>query len=136
VVLAQQATVASGALSFTLSAPVTGTLTANGVATSISVANGQSMQLTFTSTAGQYLALSVIEPGSTSSSIQSANITVLNPDGTTLTAGTFTATCGFTGCTWNGSSAVNIGPLPIDGNYTVLIQQTTPASGALSLTLH
>jgi len=52
------------------------------------------MQLTFTSTAGQYLALSVVEPGTASSSIQSANITVLNPDGTTLTTGTFTARVG------------------------------------------
>jgi YD repeat-containing protein len=135
-VLIQQTTAASGALSLILSAPATGTLTANAVATSISIANGQSMQLTFTSTAGQYLSLSIVEPGSAGSTIQGANIIALNPDGTQLTTGTFTATCGFTGCTWTGSTAVNIGPLPLSGTYTVLIQQTTPASGALTLSLH
>jgi IPT/TIG domain len=122
----------SGTLSLNLWLPVTGALTANAAASSIAVGVGQDMQLTFAGTAGQYPSLEISE---SRDGIQGANITVLKPDGTTLTTGVFTATT-CAGCSgFTGSAVVSMGPLPSSGTYTILVQQTTAGTGTLSLSL-
>lgn len=145
-ILVQQANAGSGTLIFTPSAPVTQTLTP-GTSTAVDAAlQGQAMQLSFSGAAGQYLALGIAE---NLDWIGGAAITAFNPDGSVLSTGVLSTTICFSSCAngtgATGSSVVNMGPLPVAGTYTVLIQQTslnipnTPstsvATGTLTLSL-
>ncbi|HZT02529.1 MAG TPA: IPT/TIG domain-containing protein, partial [Steroidobacteraceae bacterium] len=123
-ILVQQTTGGSGTLTFTASAPVSQALSAGTSSTVTASLQGQGMQLTFAGAKGQYLALALSELNDL---IPGATVIVLNPDGSQLTSGSFTATwCGGFGCQYySGASLLNFGPLPQDGTYTVLIQQAT-----------
>jgi hypothetical protein len=69
-------------------------------------------------------------------------VTVLMPDGTELTSGTF-STSNCTGgapaspCAgWAGSTTLNLGRVPFSGTYTVLVQQRNAAGqGTVSVTV-
>jgi RNase P/RNase MRP subunit p29 len=120
----------SGSMTVTPEAAVQGTLTL-GTPANLTLAAGQGAQETFSGSAGQYATVSVSESASL---IQGATVTVLGPSGSTVATGTFTATCS---TTCSGTSSLNLGPLPLAGTYTVLLQQSTQAYGfsAGSLTL-
>jgi large repetitive protein len=136
-VLMQQtaANMGSGQLTFTLSSPATAVLPL-GTSTNESVSlPAQGMQVTFTGTAGQYLALVASEMSGT---IPEATITVLTPTGAQLTTTTFSpSNCPppSTPCGFNGSNLLNLGPLPGSGTYTVLVQQTASATGTLTFSV-
>jgi YD repeat-containing protein len=138
-VLVEQTSAATGTLRFTLTTPITGALTANGAGADFSVASrAQGFKLTFTATAGQYLALSIngVVAGPGAPAVRGADVRILNPDGSTLTNGTYTATCpGGPGCTYQGELVLNMGPLAVGGTYTVLVEQTSAATGTLRFTL-
>jgi hypothetical protein len=88
---------------------------------------GQPIQASFTGTAGQYLGLNL-----STSVAYGGQITVLNPDGTQLAQGTLTASCAGI-C--SGATVVNMGPLPTNGTYTILFQQTSGGSAPIALSL-
>jgi large repetitive protein len=133
----------TGTLTLTLSTPLTQTLVPNTPQSDSTSLPGQPLQLSFAGTTGQYFGLALSEGNGAAlpsgGLIPGATITVLKPDGTQLTTGTFTATlCAGFGCdsTYSGVGLVNIGPLPANGTYTVLIQQTNaPGTGTLTVTL-
>jgi hypothetical protein len=110
---------------------VTGTLAINGssVASALTT-GGQGAQLTFSGTAAQNLALSVV---SACSSIKGAVVYILKPDNTQLSTGTVPSSA----CTggYTGTLNINIPTLPATGNYTVLIRQTVIGTGTVTSTL-
>jgi YD repeat-containing protein len=138
-IVVQQVGSGSGTITLTLSCPVTATLSL-GVASSLSAPlPGQALQGTFTAAAGQYVSVGISElpTPSTGSFIVGGLITVLNPDGSVLTNGSFaTVACTNSSCGggsgYQGTAVNNLGPLPMSGNYTVLVQQTTGGTGTLS----
>jgi YD repeat-containing protein len=103
----------------------------------LGLTNTTPVNVTFDATAGQYLALEIVE--NSNSSITGAKITVLNPDGSQLTTGNFSASpCGGgLGCTspFIGAGLINFGPLTQSGTYTLIVQENTTATGTLALTL-
>jgi YD repeat-containing protein len=121
-----------GTVLLTLSTPLTGALATNNT-TSIPIQiPGQGLHYEFAGAAGQYMTLAVIED---QGSIAAANISVLTPDGATLTTTALRATAVQSGI--RRSATINIGPLPVTGNYAVLLQQTSRGTddvGTLELT--
>lgn len=135
-VLVLQISAGTGTLTLAPSTPATGTLTAGTPSNVQAALPGQPIEMTFSGTQGQYESLAVQE--SAGGAIPTANVTVLNPNGSVLTTGTLTTTgsCSELTCAgYSGSSVVNIGPLPATGTYTVLVQQVTGTTGGLTLTL-
>ena len=98
------------------------TITAGGPAVTVTTTTpGQNAQVSFTGTAGQHVSLNtggVTVPGTT-------NISVKNPDGTTLTSMGINSSGGF----------VEIPYLPTTGTYTILVDPTGANTGSVTLTL-
>jgi len=128
-------TIGTGTLTIALSAPVSNALAPGTASNEQATLAGQPMLLSFTGSTGQYFSLGISE--STAGGIAGATVEVLNPNGTVLTTGNFTANlCGVPGCIGGSTTGVvNIGPLPANGTYTVLLQQTGAGSGGLTLVL-
>ena len=104
----------------TLSSDKTATLT-SGTAYPLSLRSGQNGRLKFAGTAGQPATIR-FENMTTTPANQNAAVTILKPDGTTLTTAV------------NGSSSTNgadiyVASLPTSGNYTVIV---LPAAGAVT----
>ncbi len=120
-------------LSFTvyLGGTVPGTLTINGssVVSGLSIA-GQGAQLTFSGTAAQLLAVTIV---SSCSSIKGATVYILKPDQSALT----TTALPSGACTggYTGTLNLNIPTLPTTGTYTVLVRQSVIGVGSLTTTL-
>jgi YD repeat-containing protein len=133
-VLVQQTGAGSGSLTLVLSTPVAAALTVGTPTGPSAPLVGQAMQVTFTGAAGQYFALGISE---NTDQIAGATATALKPDGSTLATGSFAPTyCAGTGCNnYSGTGLLNMGPLPVSGTYSVLIQQTSGGYGSLTLTL-
>jgi large repetitive protein len=117
--LVQQTTAATGTFFVAVSQPVSSTMTPGTNSAEFTALKGQSLSINFAGTVGQYYSLGVSEAHA---GIPGAVITVLAPDGSVLTTGTFAPTC-TNGC-YSGTGVVNMGPLSIAGTYTVLVQQT------------
>jgi YD repeat-containing protein len=124
----QETSGGSGTLQIGLWSPAGGALSM-GASQQVATSSGQPVEDTFSGTAGQYLGLSINAMGG---SMGGASLTVLNPDGSLLTRGTLTDTCG-SGC--SGLADVNLGPLPSTGTYTVLVQETSGGGETLQIEL-
>ncbi|MEO8290607.1 MAG: hypothetical protein ABI649_06390 [Gaiellaceae bacterium] len=98
----------------------TGTLTTDGTPTTIATGTpGQNAALTFAGTTGQRVALNV-----TSVTTSLANVSVLNPDGTTLVNPITFASSG---------TFVDPKTLPQDGTYTVFLNPKLMATGSVTV---
>jgi YD repeat-containing protein len=112
----------TGALTYTLSAEVSGTITPGGAALPLSLARaGQRARLTFAGTANQRVSLSA-----TSVTTPGATVSLLRADGSWL-ATFFTVGAGQTG--FGGPVT-----LPASETYAMLVDPSSP--GDLTLTLH
>ena len=108
---------------------VTGTMTTNGTPTSVQTyVPGQNAYLTFNGTQGQNLTLVLSQLELTPSSINSASISVTNPDGSSYTSGTC-YTSSTPGCSFN------LGSLPQTGTYTVVVNPDGQATMGVALSL-
>lgn len=117
-------------VALTVATPVTGTLTPGTPSTASINLPGQGANYTFTATAGQYYTASASE---TSGGIWSATVSVVSSSGATIASTTMSSTCRST-CT--GTATLNVGPLPANDTYSLLVQPTNlNAAGASSLTL-
>jgi hypothetical protein len=132
VLLQQTGSGSLGALAFTLSSPVTGTLSVGSTVNVSATLPGQPMQLSVGGVAGETLTLSISE---SSGAITSTTIRVLNPSGIIIASGTLDTTyCGVCGG-YSGNVSINIGTLTVSGTYPIIIQQSSPGTGTLSFTL-
>jgi hypothetical protein len=122
-------------LNLTLAQPVTGVLPVDGTTSSATVVRGQGILKTFSGTAGQTVSLTVasgvtLPAPQSPDGLSSAKITVLKPDGSTLTTGNYSATfSGGNNGSYQGTTTLNLGPLPVAGTYSILIQQTPALTG-------
>jgi subtilisin family serine protease len=102
---------------------VTGPIAADGSATGVSIATpGQNARLTFSGAAGGRISLSV-----GSSTISSAYVSILNPDGTTLGSQAIFGTAG---------TFLDVRTLPQTGTYTVFVNPNSSYTGATTLNLY
>ena len=110
---------------FALSTPAAGTLVVNDPAQVVSVARpGQTARYTFTGTAGQLLRLNW--SGAVVSSGASVAVSILKPDGNTLSSGSFV----------NGATAgLDLASLPVTGTYTVVFDPSLAATFSTSASL-
>jgi YD repeat-containing protein len=111
----------TGTLVLTLSQELAASLTVDGPPLAMDLRPGQNARLAFSGLAGQRVGLGftgVTNPGS--------DVSVLNPDGTTLVAATFVGTSG---------EAITPAPLPTTGAYAVLVDPRRINAGALTVTL-
>ena len=72
-----------------------------------------------------------------SGNIAAATFTVSNPDGSTLTSGSFSPVhCGGVGCSgYTGTAVLNLGQVPLSGTYTVMVlQKNSAGTGSLTFT--
>lgn len=114
---------ATGAMTLTLTSPVTGTITLDGASVPISLTKaGRTARYTFSGTSGQWLSL-----GLTAVTISSSTVTILKPDGTTLAGPT---TIGTTGGGLEPPSTV-----PTTGTYTIVVDPSGVNTGNITLTL-
>ncbi|HKQ05772.1 MAG TPA: LamG-like jellyroll fold domain-containing protein [Blastocatellia bacterium] len=103
---------------------ITGTITPGGSAVTVSAGNpGQNARLTFSGTAAQRLSLNIssVTIGSTTS------VSLLKPDGTTLTSVTANSSAGG----WIDATS-----LPVTGTYTILVDPFDLYTGNMTLTLY
>ena len=139
-VLLQQATssagIGAGTITVTPEVPASGTLTV-GSPSSVTVASGQGFAQTLNGTAGEYLSVSLQEsPGGTA--VTAGTIEVLSPTGAVLATAPYTGTyC--SGSTCDGAGNINLGPLPANGQYTLVFEQndsfySPPGSGSITVT--
>lgn len=119
------ASITGGAV--TLSSPLTGTLNAGDPAQTIAISRiGQTARYSFTGTTGQLLRLNWSGASLTTAPGVSVSVTVLKPDGTTLSYGSFT----------NGStSGFDIAALPSSGTYTVVFDPDQGVTMSASVSL-
>jgi hypothetical protein len=134
-VLIRQTAPTTDSTTIALSAAATGTLTV-GTPTTITLSSaGQAALLTFAGTTNQSASL-VINKGCASDGPMSAAVTVLKPDGTSLVTGSLTpSSCLNPQGAYSSTASLNLGALPVSGNYRVLIQQAAAMSGTLGVTL-
>ena len=130
-VLVQPGATLTGALFASVATTTTAaTLTTNQAPTSLTVTStGSAPVVSFVGAPGQYLSLALLESGG---SIASLPVTVLNPDGTSLSTGVLTAACP---ATCSGSTVINLGPLPQSGAYLAVISPPASGSGSIQLAL-
>jgi len=122
--IVQQIASGSGTVRFTLSTPATGTLTANSTTIANIGTPGRGLLYTVSGQAGQQLTIRVSEK---EHQINAAVITALTPDGSTLASANLTpanVTTQSNQPKFTGAASVNMGPLPVTGDYKVLVQQT------------
>ncbi|MDF0666178.1 MAG: hypothetical protein P0119_08895 [Nitrospira sp.] len=112
----------TGSMTLSLSSPATGTIAIDGAPVPVSLNKaGKTARYTFNGNAGQWVSLGLTSVGLTSSSIS-----LVSPDGTTLTS-TAVGTAG---------GALEIpNPLPTTGTYTVLVRPGSTYTGNMTLTL-
>jgi large repetitive protein len=126
-----------GTIRLQLSAPATGTLPSNGSNNTVNLpVPAQGLRYSFTAGAGEYRSLVLSE---SFGPIQQATVSIVDPQGTTLTTGTLSTSVSGSGdnATYSGRVLLNVGPLPVTGNYAVVMQQLSGAqrAGSVSLTL-
>lgn len=101
---------------------ITGTITLDGATVTPSLTvPGQRARYTFSGTAGQWVNL-----GLTAVTISSSAVSLLKPDGTTLVSTTIST---------SGGSLDPTTTLPTTGTYTIVVDPTGLATGAMTLTL-
>lgn len=111
---------------------INGTITANGTLTVQSVTTpGKSLYLSFTGTAGQRVAQHITGISYNNSylqgtSYQGGNISIINPDSSTLTSVNFTSS----------NIYVNAATLPANGTYKVLIDPHHANTGNVTFALY
>ncbi len=104
----------------------TGSVTVGGAATAVSLGvPGQNARLTFTGTAGQRVTLKLAGVTFGSSCCTSAQVSVLNPSGTTLLSSTYFGTSGKTVALTLGST----------GTYTIVLDPQGNATGSANVAL-
>jgi hypothetical protein len=105
---------------------VTGSLTAGGAGTAVSLrVPGHNARLTFAGTAGQRVTLKLTGVSIGSSCCTSAQVSVLNPSGTTLLSATYFGTSGKT-------IALTLGAT---GTYTIVLDPQGNATGSVTAAL-
>jgi YD repeat-containing protein len=113
----------TGTITVTVSTELTGTITPGGAAVPITISRvGQNARYTFIGTAGQTISL-----GITAVTMTALNISLINPDGSTLVAPTSFGTSG---------GAIDSQVLPVSGTYTMLIDPYIAYTGNVTLTLY
>jgi hypothetical protein len=101
---------------------LTGSITLDGASVPISLTRiGQTARYTFSGTSGQWVSW-----GMTGVTIPSTIVSLLKPDGTTLTA---------TGVYPNGGGLEPPGALPVNGTYTFVVDPWGTNTGTTPLTL-
>jgi trimeric autotransporter adhesin len=109
-------TIAGGTVA--LSTPVTGSLVVGDPAQTIAITRpGQTAKYTFSGTSGQLLRLNWTAP--TVGSGATVSVSVLKPDGSTLTSGSFVN---------NVTGFININSIPTAGTYTVVFDPNLAAT--------
>jgi len=98
----------------------TGPIVVAGSAVTTSVNLGQDIKLTFSGTAGQQVSL-----GISNSNLNDPVVSILNPDGSTLSSTTVI---------WSGAF-IDVQTLPTTGTYTVLVDTGSPG-GSITLQLY
>ncbi len=102
---------------------VTGTITADGTATSVTTTTpGQNARLTFSGTSGQRVSLQA-----TNITVLAGTVSVLKPDGTTLSSTSFSS---------GGSFFIDVQTLPVTGTYTVFVDPSSTNTGSVTLRLY
>jgi RHS repeat-associated protein len=104
---------------------VSGTITIDGDATTVTMGAGDDANVTFTGTAGQHLGLGMSNVTIGTSTCCSAFVSVTGPSGTLMSPSAFGT---------NGGQR-NIPTLPADGTYTIVIDPQGTDSGSVTLTL-
>ena len=113
----------------TLANGVTGTLTTGGAPTTLQTyVPAQNAYLTFNGTQGQSLSLVLSQLALTPSSVNSASVSITNPDGSALTSGTCYSSS-IPGC------SVSLGVLPQTGSYSVVVSTDGQATLNLAVAL-
>ena len=108
---------------------VTGSMTTDGTATSVQTyVPGQNAYLTFNGTADQNLTLALSQLALTPTSVNSASVSVTNPDGSFYTSGTC-YTSSTPGC------SMNLGSLDQTGTYTVTVNPDGQATMGVAVSL-
>lgn len=109
----------TGHMTITLSSEVTGSVTINAAATTVTLSRaGQNARYTFSGTASQALTVKI-----TNNTLGSVAVTLYTPSGS-IQAGTTQS-----GASFNFAS----GTLPTTGTYTITLNPTTTATGSLKL---
>ncbi|OQW36993.1 MAG: hypothetical protein A4E19_14765 [Nitrospira sp. SG-bin1] len=121
-IVVDPAGLATGSMTLTLTSPLTGMITLDGASVPINITKaGQTARYTFSGTSGQWLSL-----GMTSVTIASSTVTLLNPNGTTLTS---------TSVSTSGGGLEPPSTLPTTGTYTIVVDPSGTNTGTITLTL-
>ena len=108
---------------YNVPADVTGTIIPGGAAVTVTTtAPGQNASLTFAGTAGRRISMSVAQ-----SNCCGANISIKNPDGSSLLSPTLVGVSG---------GFIDTKTLPQSGTYTIFIDPRTTATGSVTITLY
>jgi hypothetical protein len=108
-------------------ADVTGTIVAGGAPQTVSItAPGQNARLTFSGTAGDRVSLGLSDVTIGSSACCSTKVSILNPDGSALTAATLVGTSG---------AFLDRKALPVTGTYKIVVNPQSAATGDMTLQL-
>jgi len=111
----------TGNMTLTLSAEVAGSIALDGPSVAVSIPRvGQRARVTFNGTGGQRVGL-----GMSGVTISGSNVSIYNPDGTTLVSPTFVGT---TGGEFDAA-------LPSTGTYAILVDPSSFYTGNMTLTL-
>lgn len=112
----------TGSVTLTLldATDVTGTVAVGGSASVTTARAGQNARLRFTGVAGQQVSLQI------AAGAVASDVSILNPDGSTLAAPTFAGASG---------AFIDQRTLATDGTHTVLIDPRSTNTGSLTLTL-
>jgi YD repeat-containing protein len=122
-VLVDPRTTNTGSLTLSLidATDVTGTITIGGATvTAIMARPGQNARLTFSGSIGQHVRLQM------SSNTVSSDVSILNPDGTTLAGPVFAGPSG---------GSIDQATLPVPGMYTVLVNPRSTNTGSMTVAL-
>jgi hypothetical protein len=125
VVAPQGGAIGSASVVLSLFNEQTGAITSGTPATVVINTSGQDSQLTFNGTAGQLASIQL--SNSTFNGCYSVIVSILNPDGSTLTSSNM---CG------QSSFFVNPVALPTTGTYTVVIAPYNGGTGSVNVTLY
>ena len=111
----------TGSVTFTLSQPITGSITINGSSVPVSITRpGQDARLTFSGTASQQVTVRL-----TSNTIGLVIVSLLKPDGTSLTSSTSSAS----------SFNLTTQTLPTTDTYTVRVDPAAANTGSITISV-
>jgi large repetitive protein len=109
-------------------ADVSATITAGGAPQTVSVVSpGQNARLSFSGIAGKRVSLSLSDVTMGSSSCCSSKVSILKPDGSTLTAATLIGTAG---------GFLDRKALPVSGSYKIVVNPQGAGTGDMTLQLY